>query len=222
MTDPKNTPRTQWTIKRAAVLGIVSLIVGIAGGWSIRGSQHPPVSESAKANIVPAVTGNSSNLIPQANDAARMREMADEQSAPLLEKVKSDPNNTALLISIGNVYYDAQQYPVAIEYYGRALKSKPSDVAVRTDMATAFWYTGNADGAIAEFDRALKYEPNNPNTLFNRGLVRWKGKKDGAGAVADWKKLLAANPKYGGRDKVEQMLAEVTSQTTVSSAAKAD
>ena len=47
--------------------------------------------------------------------------------------------------SIGNVYYDAQQYPIAVEYYTRALKLKPSDAAVRTDMATAYWYMGNAD-----------------------------------------------------------------------------
>ena len=108
-----------------------------------------------------------------------------------------------MLTSIGNIYYDAQQYPIAVDYYARALKAKPSDAAVRTDMATAYWYMGNADTAIAEFNKALTYAPNNPNTLFNLGLVKWKGKKDPAGAIADWEKLLAANPNYEGKDKVE-------------------
>jgi tetratricopeptide (TPR) repeat protein len=89
------------------------------------------------------------------------------------------------------------------------LKAQPADVAVRTDMATAYWYMGNADTAIAEFNQALTYAPNNPNTLFNLGLVKWQGKTDAAGALADWEKLLAANPDYEGRDKVEQMMAEV-------------
>jgi len=120
-----------------------------------------------------------------------------------------------LLTNIGNLYYDAQQYPTAIDYYERTLKAKPSDAAVRTDMATAYWYMRNADTAIAEFNKALTYAPNNPNTLFNLGLVRWQGKKDAAGAVADWEKLLATAPNYPERDKVEQMLSEVRAQAGI-------
>jgi tetratricopeptide (TPR) repeat protein len=141
--------------------------------------------------------------------------MADAQAAPLLERLKSDSNNPELMTSIGNLYYDAQQYPVAIDFYGRVLKIKPSDAAVRTDMATAYWFMGNADEAIAEFNKALSYAPNSPNTLFNLGLVKWQGKKDGAAALADWQKLLAANPNYEGKDKVVQMMAEVKQNTAV-------
>ena len=46
--------------------------------------------------------------------------------------------------------------------------------------------------------------PNNPNTLFNLGLVKWKGKTDVAGAVADWEKLLAANPNYKEETKLSR------------------
>jgi cytochrome c-type biogenesis protein CcmH/NrfG len=75
---------------------------------------------------------------------------------------------------------------------------------------------GNADAAIAEFNKALTYAPTNPNTLFNLGLVKWQGKKDAAGAIADWEKLLAANPHYEGRDKVEQMMTEVKQHAATS------
>jgi cytochrome c-type biogenesis protein CcmH/NrfG len=132
--------------------------------------------------------------------------MADAQAAPILERLKKEPSNPVLLISIGNTYYDAQQYPTAVDFYGRALKIKPSDVSVRTDMATAYWYMGDADTAIVEFNKALTCEPNNPNTLFNRGLVKWKGKSDASGALTDWKKLLESNPHYQAKDKVEQMI----------------
>jgi tetratricopeptide (TPR) repeat protein len=71
---------------------------------------------------------------------------------------------------------------------------------------------GNADTAIAEFNKALGYAPNNPNTLFNLGVVKWQGKKDAAGAIADWEKLLAANPNYEEKDKVKQMMAEAKKQ----------
>jgi tetratricopeptide (TPR) repeat protein len=161
------------------------------------------------------------NAASQAPSPARLREMADAQVAPMVEKLKSDANNPDLLTSIGNVYYDAQQYSIAVDYYARALKAKPADAAVRTDMATAYWYMGNADTALAEFNKALTYAPNNPNTLFNRGLVKWKGKADGAGAVADWEKLLAVAPNYQAKDKVEEMLAEVKKQTGAKAGTKA-
>ena len=158
------------------------------------------------------MNGQASNAQPTPD---QLKQMADAQAAPLIEKLKADPNNPELLASIGNYYYDAQQYPIAVDYYGRSLKAKPADAAVRTDMATAYWYMGNADSAIAEFNKALSYEPNKPNTLFNLGLVKWQGKMDINGAVADWEKLLATNPNYEGKDKVEQMIAEAKKHSGV-------
>jgi tetratricopeptide (TPR) repeat protein len=218
MKDTNRTPMKQWTIKKALILSVVCLVGGIAGGWSIRGLQGVAVTGSAKAaSIAPplergavptAQVEQGTAPAAQAPSPARLKEMADAQAAPLLEKLKSNPNRPDLLAGIGNLYYDAQQYPVAIDYYGRALNVMPTDANVRTDMGTAYWFTGNADAAIAQFNQALKDAPNNPNTLFNRGLVKWKGKMDAAGAIADWQKLLAINPTYAGKDQVEQMMAE--------------
>jgi len=202
-----------WTRKQAAVVSFVCLTAGIAGGWSIRSAQNRASAASGKTAIVtsPATTAVPAS-IPAGPIAgpSQLKEMADTHAAPLLAQLQSNPQNPDLLASIGNVYYDAQQYPIAIEYYTRTLKLKPSDAAVRTDMATAYWYMGNADSAIAEFNKALVYEPTNPNTLFNLGIVKWKGKIDASGATDAWRKLLAANPNYDGKDKVEQMLAEIS------------
>jgi cytochrome c-type biogenesis protein CcmH/NrfG len=210
-----------WTSVQAYTFAVVCLLLGMAGGWLIRGSQSPAMPTGADTAGAPAPggmggapTGQAANGQGQPNPE-QLKQMADAQAAPLIEKLKSDPNNPELLASIGNYYYDAQQYPIAVDYYGRSLKAKPSDAAVRTDMATAYWYMGNADSAIAEFNKALTYEPNKPNTLFNLGLVKWQGKMDINGAVADWEKLLATNPNYEGKDKVEQMIAEAKKHTGV-------
>lgn len=209
MTNTSRTPIEQWTKKQATILALICLTAGIAGGWTLRASQSPALPGYSDASVSPAPAAMGASPVSAAPSPARLKEMADAQAAPSLEKLKSDPGNPDVLASVGNVYYDARQYPVAIDYYGRVLKAKPSDAAVRTDMATAYWYLGDADTAIAEFNKALAYAPNNPNTLFNLGLVKWQGKKDAAGALADWEKLLKSNPSYEGRDKVEQMIAEV-------------
>ena len=139
----------------------------------------------------------------------------DAQVAPLLEQLKSDSKNPDLLAQIGNTYYDAQQFPAAIQYYQRSLQSKPEDVSVRTDLGTAYWYTGDADTGIQQLDQALTYDPNYANALFNLGVVKWQGKQDGKGALAAWQKLLDANPGYENKDKVLQFIAEVHNQGSV-------
>jgi tetratricopeptide (TPR) repeat protein len=203
-----NQSRTEnWTAQQALLLLAACLLAGVAGGWLLRQWKNPAsvLPQRIAASAAPAA----STAAQAAAGPAQLKAVVDANAAPLLTKLQSDPNNADVLTSLGNLYYDAQQYAAAIDYYGRALKARPTDVSVRTDMGTAFWYMGNADSAIAAFDQALTYEPNNPNTLFNRGLVRWQGKNDNPGALADWNQLLAKNPSYSGREQVEQMIAHV-------------
>jgi cytochrome c-type biogenesis protein CcmH/NrfG len=212
MTDAKWKLARQWTQKQAVILSLTCLAVGVCGGLLIHGPRNTSDTVAVKTADATPATGPSTPAA-QASDPAQLKTMADSQAAPLIEQLKLQPNNAEMLTSVGNLYYDAKQYSTAVDYYGRALKVTPSDASVRTDLGTAFWFMGNADRAILEFNQALSYSPNNPNTLFNRGLVKWQGKKDAAGALADWQQLLAANPNYQAKDQVNQMIAEVRSQT---------
>ena len=206
MADIRETSGTQkWTAIQAYTLAVVCLLLGIAGGWLFRGSQSPaPATESA--TVAPAAgtaTGMNSQPTPE-----QMSAMADAQAKPLLEKLNSDPNNAQLLGSIGNIYYDTQQYPVAIKYYQQLLNLQPANTSVRTDMATAYWYSGDADTAITEFKKSLSYEPDKANTLFNQGIVEWQGKGDVDAAIAAWQKLLDSNPNYPDKNKVLELIAQ--------------
>jgi cytochrome c-type biogenesis protein CcmH/NrfG len=156
-----------------------------------------------------ASTSQGSNGATEQPTPEQMRRMADKQVAPLLEQLHKDPDNAELLAKIGNIYYDTQQFPTAIDYYQRALKIRPANASVRTDMATAYWYTGNADLAISEFNRALADEPNKPNALFNLGVVQWQGKMNVDAALATWQRLLDTNPNYDGKTKVVELMAQV-------------
>ena len=191
----------QWTARQAILIACGCLTLGIAGGWFL----HPAAATVAAA---PAVTAPAAAQ-GGGQSPEQLKQQADQQAAPLLAKLKNNPADAEILASLGNVYYDIQQFQTAVDYYGRALAIHPDDVSVRTDMGTAYWYMGSANAAMAEFDKALTYAPTNANTLFNRGLVEWQGKHDGASALADWKKLLATTPDYDAKEKVQQMMAEV-------------
>ena len=121
--------------------------------------------------------------------------------------MKKNPSDYDALIQLGNLYYDARQYPSAIQNYERALTIHPENADVRTDMGTAYWYAGNVDKALTEMQTSLKYRPGS-QTLFNLGWIRWQGKADPKGAVEAWEELLKDNPTYPQREQVEQNIAK--------------
>jgi cytochrome c-type biogenesis protein CcmH/NrfG len=191
------------TNTQAFTSAVFCLLLGIGGGYLIRRAQSHSLPSQATAAASPAPGSAASAPAP-----GQLKGIAEAQVAVKLEQLKSDPNNVALLNDVGNIYYDSKQYPAAIDYYNRSLKLQPNDTAVRTDLATAYWYVGDADTAIAEFNKALAYEPTKPDTLFNLGIVKWQGKRDAAGAVAAWQKLLDTNPAYDNKDKVLALIAQ--------------
>ena len=213
MTESNATTTKSWSTSLAFTLAVASLLLGIFGGWLIR---KTTVSAPASVQVVatapavapsPTALPNLGAMVAQP-PAQELKQAVDTQAAALLEQLKADPNNVGLLAQAGNLYYDAKQYPAAISYYERSLKSQPSNTSVRTDLATAYWYTGNADMAITQYEKSLSYDPNKPDTLFNLGIVKWQGKKDGPGAVAAWQKLLDTNPSYPNKDNVLQLIAQ--------------
>jgi cytochrome c-type biogenesis protein CcmH/NrfG len=212
------TPQSSWTNSQAYTLIVICLLAGIAGGWFLRGSQSPAAAATTQAN---RADGSAAAATGGQPSPEQMKMMGDTQAGPLLAQLKSDPTDPDLLAKIGNVYYDTQQYPTAIDYYRRSLNLKPADASVRTDFATAIWYNGDADTAIAEFNKALSDEPNKANTLFNLGVVKWQGKMDINGAVAAWQKLLDTNPNYENKAKVLEMIAEAKKHSGITSATPA-
>lgn len=196
-----------WTSTQSYVLATVTLILGLAVGYLVRGSEG--VSPANVSTSVSAATGSipsESFTQPKATP-----ELTSRLVEPLLIELKTRPNDATLLSKIGNLYYDHKEYPKAIEYYEKSLVIKPDDADVRTDMGTAIWYSGDADHALKEYERALSYRPNHPNTLFNMGIVRWHGKKDTKGTLEAWNKLLSTNPNYPERDRVLQLIQQVQS-----------
>jgi len=142
---------------------------------------------------------------------AEMHQIANQQAAPLLEKLKSDPNNSTLLIQVGSVYHSAHQFKQAAAYFGKAVQADPKNLEAHTKLAISLYRSGDVDPAIAELNRALTLDPKDPNSLFNLGMIRLQAKQDPKGAIAAWQKLLQLNPHLDAQRKaqVQKLVAEV-------------
>jgi cytochrome c-type biogenesis protein CcmH/NrfG len=215
-----NDPTTALTgrsrLRAARVYGIASicLVAGLAIGYLTGGSPSTPSAPTTVATAEApraqgAISGgHAANHVPSLDE---MRHAADKQAGALLEKLKTDPNNTALLVQAGDVYYRSHQFGDATSYYDRAVKADPRNVALHTKLASSLYRNGDVDGAIAELNRALRYDPKDANTLFNLGTIRLQGKGDGRGALAAWQQLLKSNPDLSPDRKavVQKLMADV-------------
>jgi uncharacterized protein YneF (UPF0154 family) len=198
--------------KPPASAGQISTVGSAIGNQAIRGLRQSITSPMQSAVPVghPAgpVAAMGGGHIPSLADMTRL---ADRQAAPILEKLKSDPNNGVLLAQVAAVYHTTHQFGDAVTYYHKAVQTDPKNVGLRTKLASSLYRSGDVDGAIAQLHKGLSYEPKDPNSLFNLGMIKLQGKQDGEGALAAWQQLLKSNPQLNSDRKatVEKLMADV-------------
>jgi cytochrome c-type biogenesis protein CcmH/NrfG len=194
-------------------MAAICLMVGLTLGYLFRGSQSPASRPPAQAQVGAPATPNAmgSGHMPSLEE---MKQMADKKAAPLLDKLKTDPNNAELLTQVANIYKSTHQFKEAISYYGKAIQVDPKNIATRTELASCMYYNGDVDGAIAQLQEALQRDPKNANALFNMGMMKWQGKQDSKGALAAWQLLLKSNPQLDAAHKttVQKLMADVQMQ----------
>src|SRR3954452_15892903 len=153
-----------WTSIQAYMLAVIALVLGVAIGYIVRGSSSASFSTSQPSSTpndaggsLPANPGMSGMQQPS---PAQTKEMADTQAKTLIAQLSTRPEDPALLAQIGNVYYDAQQYKDAINYYEKSVKLDPKNPNVGTDLGTAYYYSGDNDKALQQLNTVLKNTPN--------------------------------------------------------------
>jgi len=122
------------------------------------------------------------------------------------------PNNLDALRGLGNVYYDLEEYPKAIDHYQRYLVLKPDDPGTQTDLGTMYLYTGQIDQAISSYQAVLEIQPNFFQAHFNLGIAyQDKGLREQSRASLQKAKTLTDNANI--RTRIDQILAQFTNGT---------
>jgi cytochrome c-type biogenesis protein CcmH/NrfG len=208
-------PAANRTLETAQVyaMAVLGLAIGLAIGYllksgpqAVSGTQ-PAVVAAQPSLHSPHPAAMGAGHMPTAQE---MKQMADKQAAPLLEKLKADPKNTELLSQLAAVYNSTHQFNEAAVYYAKIAQVDPKNVAARTKLAGSLYYGGDVDGAIRELNKALAGDPDDVNALFNLGLIKLQGKQDAKGALAAWQRLLKAHPELSPerRATVEKLMAQ--------------
>lgn len=203
--------KSAWRPAQAYTMAVVCLLIGLPIGYLIRGSAQPApnpnlISAPPSADM-PSGAQPAPSSMPSLDD---MKRMAKKQAEPLMAQLEKNPNDAILLNKVALTYKAAHQFGQAAEYFKKSVEADPKNIAVRDDYASCLYYLGDVDAALAQLEKSLTYDPKHAGTLYNIGMIKWKGKGDVDGAVAAWKKLLQLNPKLGQREAVQQLIDEAT------------
>lgn len=91
--------------------------------------------------------------------------------ASLRARLAANPKDLSALVTLANLYFDANKFSQSLPYYRRALALDPENPDVRTDYATALHGAGDDLAALRELDTVLAKRPKFVEALFNEGVV---------------------------------------------------
>jgi tetratricopeptide (TPR) repeat protein len=169
----------------AIAFGIAGILFGLIAGWII-GSQQAAPRSGAPPQVATAAPTSNTNPPPAVLDETKVNAFKT-----IAER---DPKNVEARVQLGNLYFDAERYQDAIQWYGDALMLAPNDVNVSTDLGVSYYYTNDPDRALAQFTQSLKMDPKHTKTLLNVGIVKAFGKQDLDGALVAWQQVLEISP----------------------------
>src|ERR1700686_1220969 len=88
-----------WQPLEVYVMAAICLLVGLMLGYLFRGSESSHVAASVRTQQ--ALTPAAPQAQPQMPTLEEMKHMADKQAEPLLDQLKSNPNDAKLLAKVG-------------------------------------------------------------------------------------------------------------------------
>ena len=223
MSEENQSVKTNWTSVQVYAMSLLCLLVGVTMGYLLRGStaaqaSNPSITAMPQPKI-PAGTPQMGGAPTEAGGMPgaaqpgpeQLKAMAEKKVAPLLETLKTNPNDTDTLTKVGMFYIAAGQFNESAQYFEKVTSIKPSADAW-TKLANAQAYGGSADQAMASLNKALQIDPKFANALYNLGMLKWQAKGDVKGAVACWEKLIKTNPDHPQLDQVRKLIAHAKQQ----------
>ncbi|MCX6949042.1 MAG: tetratricopeptide repeat protein [Opitutae bacterium] len=109
--------------------------------------------------------------------------------------------------TLGNFYYDHQNWPAAIRSYQAALKQGSDDADIRTDLGNAYRFSQRPDDALVQYQLAQKMNPAHEFSLFNQGGLYLEDLHQPQKAVTAWREYLRRFPTGQNVASAQQWLA---------------
>ena len=189
-------------VKTETVVTAISFTCfGVLLGWILGTQQGTAVPVAAPTAAATTQQSNAPSAPPL--DLQRVAELEKQAAA--------QPSNAVVRVDLGNVYYDAGRFDLAVPWYEAGLKLDPKNVTASTDLAVCYYNVSAIDKALAQLDHSLTVDPKHAKTLLNQGIIRAFGKSDLQGAMASWQRVVAVAPNTEEARRAQQALDDLKS-----------
>lgn len=179
-----------------ATIGLFGVLIGATITYlALRPQLQPPIAPAALAAAMPAANPDPTTHLPTPElTAGQPPAQADR--------------------TLGNFYYDHQNWAQAVRYYESAIKQGSDDADIRTDLGNAYRFAGRPDDALVQYGRAQAMNPAHEFSLFNQGGLFMEDLKQPAKAIEIWKDYIARFPEGRNVEAARQLIAQAQTGVT--------
>lgn len=119
----------------------------------------------------PASTSVNTDVKQNQSEGSGVDLSALQRINELEEILKTNPDNSEVILELAHLRNDSRMFDKAIENYQQYLTINPSNADARIDMGVCYYNLGKYDEAIAEMTKALQYNPDHQIGHLNLGIV---------------------------------------------------
>ena len=143
------------------------------------------------ASDLPSVPGLTGTPAPEASqqvlDTARI--------ATLMQAIQANPNDTASLQELADIYFQAGDYTTSSEFENKVLAINPNDTNAHLALGAAAYNLGDSATAETHWRKVLAVDPQNVEAHYDLGFMYFSADPpDVDKTIAEWQQVVAIAP----------------------------
>ncbi len=138
---------------------------------------------------------------------------AGDRLAELTQSLDRDPENPEILMDLGNLYYDREDWDRAVATYEKARRKAPKNPNLLSDLGAAHRNRGEFELAVAYFQKARESDANHWQSLLNWLLLEAYDRRDAAAAQRLFDEVKQRYPEIPQIDKIQEQISSIRART---------
>jgi len=150
---------------------VVGLMAGLVFGYVLAEQQSVPPAKAMQR--MAAATAPDPMSQPEQAEAATSEKTRDveAEASRLRDLLAKNPEDSALMRALGNLYFDASRWEEARIWYEGVLEKTPDDVDVETDLAVVYRNVQRPDQALSLLQKVVREDPGHWQGWYNLVVV---------------------------------------------------